>query len=228
MKLLPNLYYYLWPGTGNNCNTYLFAGEVLALVDPGHVANELNEPCYEMLAGHLRADGFKPEDIDLIILTHAHPDHSEAASKFKEMGRARIAMHQTEEAYWETLSRLFGLGRRGAGLVADFYLTEGELNLGTREKLTLEIIHTPGHSPGSISIYWPREKVLITGDVVFASSIGRTDLPQGDSRKLKESIERLSKLDVEYLLPGHMGIVKSRDQVNRNFQYIKRVFYPYL
>ncbi|MBC7345711.1 MAG: hypothetical protein H5U03_09895, partial [Clostridia bacterium] len=56
MKLLPNLYYYLWPGTGNNCNTYLFAGEVLALVDPGHVANELNEPCYEMLAGHLRAD----------------------------------------------------------------------------------------------------------------------------------------------------------------------------
>ena len=66
---------------------------------------------------------------------------------------------------------------------------------------------------------------LITGDAVFASSVGRVDLPGGNLRHLKESIEHLSELDVEYLLPGHMDLLKGKDKVQRNFKYIRQIFF---
>jgi len=58
--------------------------------------------------------------------------------------------------------------------------------------------------------------------------VGRTDFPGGDSNLLKQSIERLSKLDVEYLLPGHGDIVKGRDKIKRNFEYVAGVYYDLL
>ena len=87
---------------------------------------------------------------------------------------------------------------------------------------------TPGHSPGSICLYWPDRKVLFTGDVVFNQSIGRTDLPGGSSGDLKKSIIRLSKLDVEYLLTGHGEMVTGREKVQENFHMIQDYWFNYL
>ena len=84
---------------------------------------------------------------------------------------------------------------------------------------------TPGHSPGSISLYLEEDKILVTGDVVFAGSIGRTDFPGGSPALLRKSIDELSRLDVECLVPGHsteMGsIIIGKDKVRRNFYKIK-------
>jgi glyoxylase-like metal-dependent hydrolase (beta-lactamase superfamily II) len=104
-------------------------------------------------------------------------------------------------------------------------LREGALRVGD---MKFQIIHAPGHSPGSICLYWPQEKALFTGDVIFYQGIGRTDLPGGDGQALKESIRRLSKLDVEHLLSGHGEIVSGAARVKRNFSEVERVWFQYI
>ncbi|MCL0103570.1 MBL fold metallo-hydrolase [Dehalococcoidia bacterium] len=244
MRFANNLYAYLWKGRGNNCHTYLFSNVLRGkrphvLIDPGHVVNELSEKCLEKLTSAMLRDDIAPGEIGLIINTHSHPDHCEANLALAQMnsesgaggGQALIAIGKIEDEYRRTIaeqmSRMLGLT---VEFEPDFYLQEGELNLGRGdEKLNLQIIHTPGHSPGSICIYSPENKVLITGDVVFNGSVGRTDLPGGDSRTLKQSIEKLSELDVEYLLPGHStnygDIIRGKNNVVQNFASIRMNYF---
>ena len=59
MQLTKNLYCYIWQGMGNNCNSYLFAGKSLTLIDPGHIRNEFSEPCLERLLNSMKRDGFE-------------------------------------------------------------------------------------------------------------------------------------------------------------------------
>jgi len=110
-----------------------------------------------------------------------------------------------------------------------FYLTDGELKLG--KHLTLQVINTPGHTPGSISLYWAEKRLVITGDLLFYGGVGRTDFG-GDGGELKQSIERLMELDIEYVLPGHsteMGsIIQGRDKVQKNFTAIRASYFPML
>jgi glyoxylase-like metal-dependent hydrolase (beta-lactamase superfamily II) len=106
-----------------------------------------------------------------------------------------------------------------------FFLQEGELTLGDK---TFQVILTPGHSPGSVCLYWPEKKALFTGDVVFSQSIGRTDLPGGSGKQLKESISRLAELDVEVLCPGHGDVVAGRENVKKNFKLIKDFWFNQL
>lgn len=221
---MDNLYCYIWQGMGNNCNSYLIGGEVPTLIDPGHVANELREPCLDRLLSSLEADGFKAEDIALIINTHVHPDHSQANQALITASKAKLAFHKEGRGSMRRMQERMGAGPEG--FQADFYLQEGDLNLGTEMDLQLKVFHTPGHSPDSICIYWPAEKVLITGDLIFALSVGRTDIGGGSLPLLKQSINRMAELDVEYLLPGHMGIVQGKQNIERNFMYIQRVFLP--
>ena len=248
LKLAENLYCYLWQGRGNNCNTYLFTTVLRGerphvIVDPGFVVNELKEPCFDSLLMAMQEDGFKVEDIGLIINTHTHPDHCQAtevivqksarkggkrkASQAK-VSQALVALSREEEEYYRTVGeRVFSMfGMEVAKFEPFIYLVEGDLSLGKEEKkLDLQILHTPGHSPGSISIYWPNNKVLITGDVVFYGAVGRTDFPGGSIWVLKQSIEKLSRLEVEYLLPGHSteygSIIEGRERVERNFKAVR-------
>ena len=91
---------------------------------------------------------------------------------------------------------------------------------------TIRVLHTPGHSPGSLCFYFPGEKALLTGDTVFDSSIGRSDLPGGDFAALGRSIASLSQLDeVELLLPGHMGPVSGAESIRRNFDLVQTMFF---
>ncbi|MFQ5843213.1 MAG: MBL fold metallo-hydrolase, partial [Thermodesulfobacteriota bacterium] len=83
-------------------------------------------------------------------------------------------------------------------------------------------------SPGSLCFYWPKKKVLISGDVVFRAGVGRTDFPGGDSNQLKRSIQRLSQLDIEVLLPGHGEIIRGKQSVLRNFNFIRENYFPIL
>ena len=110
-------------------------------------------------------------------------------------------------------------------LKPDFFLKEGDLRHNGME---LSIIHTPGHSPGSATLYWPDQKVLFTGDLVFKEGVGRTDLPGGDSATLKQSIQRLTALDTEWLLSGHGEIIAGADAVRKNFEDIEKFYFRYI
>jgi len=138
-------------------------------------------------------------------------------------------MSREEDAFYNETGRMFYqmFGAEPPRLNPTVYLQEGALALGAGEKLTAQVLLAPGHSPGSIVVYLEQEKILISGDVVFAGSVGRTDFPGGSPSLLRKSIERLSQLDVECLVAGHgteLGsIVKGKEQVARNF-YTVRMF----
>jgi hydroxyacylglutathione hydrolase len=221
MQLEKDLYAYLWQNSyENNCNTYLVDGEVTILIDPGHSRHIPN------LFSQMERDGISPENIDLILLTHSHPDHVEGLEAFLNKP-AKIAINREEERYFrESGKSLFEMMRQPVPeFRIDFHLEEGELHLGEK---TFQIYRTPGHSPGSLSIHWPERKILFTGDLVFYEGIGRTDFLEGDPKLIKESIERMSRLDTELLLPGHGEVVLGKEKVLQNFQFIRQSLYAYL
>jgi glyoxylase-like metal-dependent hydrolase (beta-lactamase superfamily II) len=219
MRLVGELFAYVWSGRDNNCNRYVLA-EVLkdnrhVVIDPGHVTTPaLREPGLQRLREEMQGDGLDPDAIGLVLLTHCHPDHSEAAGAIREQTGALVAIHEAEA---EIYARFGGK--------VDLFLGEGDLDLGTASPLQLTVFHSPGHSPGHITLYWPRERVLIAGDLIFYQSTGRVDLPGGDPAALRNSIERLSQLEIDYVLCGHPyghpGVIEGAEEVRRNFDFLR-------
>ena len=249
LRLAESFYCYLWEGRGNNCNTSLLCHTLRGerphiLVDPGHIKNELGEPCFDSLTQAMEKDGFKTEDIGLVLCTHCHPDHFEAVDAIVNQNTI-FALSREEEQYRQEMGKLFfsTFGAKLPQVKPFFYLTEGNLNLGMKNKggplppqplpdeghkVNLRVLLTPGHSPGSISFYMEEEKILISGDVVFFGSVGRTDIPGGSPSVLRQSIDKLSQLDVEYLVPGHTtelgNVIAGKEKVKHNFQMVKMLF----
>jgi len=220
MKLLKNLYFYPEKGM-MDCNTYVIKDKLSVLIDPG-----LNQFLPELLRD-LQGDGIDPKTIDIIMNTHLHGDHSWSNEAFKEASGAEILLHKVQKQLGDAAatqaSKFFGVPE--AKFSEDRVVDEDHLSLGETE---IEFIPSPGHSPESICFYLRKEKALICGDVIFNQNTGRVDLPGGSAEQLKQSIERLSRLDVEYLLPGHMDIVTGADNVKRNFEFIKQYVFGYL
>jgi hydroxyacylglutathione hydrolase len=232
LQLANSFYCYIWQGNGNNCNTCLLSNVLRGekphiIIDPGHITNEFGENCFDDLAKAISDDGFKVDDVGLIINTHSHPDHCEANELLVQRSGAWVTLSREEDEFRHTSGERLNsmMGAKTPQFTPLFYLTEGELNLGPKNKVTLQVLLTPGHSPGSICLYWPETGILITGDVVFYGSIGRTDFPGGSLSQLKKSIDKLSLLDVEYLVPGHRteygNVIKGKTHVKRNFQAVK-------
>ena len=233
VKLTENFYCYAWEGRGNNCNAVLWPSVLRgehphALIDPGHIRDELGEACFDSLTQAMEKDGFKMEDVGLVIATHSHPDHIEAVELVVDKSGALFALSREEDEFYRTMGKNFFqmFGVKPPQVTPSFFLQEGDLSLGAKDdKLAARVLLTPGHSPGSVCLYLEEDKILISGDVVFAGSVGRTDFPGGSPTLLRKSIDGLSKLDVEYLVPGHsteMGsVITGEDKVKRNFYTVK-------
>jgi hydroxyacylglutathione hydrolase len=224
MKLNQNLYAYVWKGNDNNCNSYIFSdvfdGNKHILIDPGHIITPyLHEDGYERLINEIESDGLNVEDIGLVILTHAHPDHVEAAEKFRSVYAIPSALHKDDMEVYTMY---------GGHDNIDIKLVEGSLNIATPVLSTIEIIKAPGHSPGHIAVYWPSQKALAAGDVVFYRSMGRVDLPGGDEIAMKASIDKLALLDLEFCLCGHAymhsGVIQGKEAIRKNFELVKSCF----
>ena len=234
-QLAEDFYCYVWQGMGNNCNSCLFADVIRgerphALVDPGHLANEMGEPCFDYLVKAIEDSGLNADDIGLVINTHSHPDHCQANEALVTKNQAVVTLSKEEDEFRATLGGgIYSmLGIKAPRFTPLFYLKEGTLDLGAKNRISLQVLLTPGHSPGSVCLYWPENKILISGDVVFYGSIGRTDFPGGSLSQLKGSIDRLAQLDVGCLVPGHStelgSVIKGKRNVERNFQSIKLFF----
>lgn len=156
-----------------------------AVIDPGEDADRI-----------LAALREEDSQVEYILLTHGHYDHTTAVPELHAaLPQARIYIHQADAN--GAGSKLFPL----ASQVEDLLLyDEGDtLALGG---LTIQVLHTPGHSPGSVTLQV--EDVLFSGDTLFAGSCGRTDLQGGSYAQMMASLKRLGELEGEFrVLPGH-------------------------
>ncbi len=217
MKVTDGVYAYIWKeGFENNCNTFFFGAPLNILFDPG-LKNRINVHQKQM-----KDDGVDPENVEYLVNTHCHPDHFEGTMSYIEKG-AKTVMHKDEIEFFKKEGPLFFqmFNMPFPKIDFDVVLEEGIWKVGDTE---LQIFHTPGHSPGSVCIYWAEKKTMVCGDLIFDSSFGRVDFPGGSPAKLKESIRKISKLDIEILLPGHMGMITGKENVQKNFRLVEQYF----
>lgn len=183
-------------------NTYIFrrdGSDRALIVDPGDEA--------EKLLGAIDGLGVK---LDGILLTHTHFDHVGAVAPVAKATGAEVWVPEIEKPVLADIMSFVPWPGFGPfeSWEAEHTLTGGErLELAGFE---IDVIFTPGHSPGHVTFSIPDEKVVFSGDVLFQGSVGRTDLPGGDWPTLLESIRTLvDTLDEETTVyPGHMGITK--------------------
>lgn len=219
MQIAPSVYFYPFTSMReNNCNTIIIDGPEKVLIDPGH------KHLWPQLKEQIEADGLSPADISLVLHTHCHPDHMEAGEILEFDYGAVQAMSEVEAEF------LRGPGREMFPWMGLDYprgsvgrlLSEGPLDLGDK---TVQLYLAPGHTPGSLCLHWPEAGLLVTGDVLFAHSVGRSDFPGGDHLALGASIERLSALSgLEMILPGHGPSIIGADRVRANFQAVRSFF----
>jgi len=193
-----------------DANTYIFTGDTGIMIDPG------STDTLPALLREMKQDGIKPEQISTIVNTHLHLDHYLANEAFKKVSGAKIFLHQLQKKYWD--ETVVGT-TKFFGIQPIVFKEDGIIEGDTLA--SFKLIPSPGHSPDSICYYDEATKVLVCGDVIFAQNVGRADLPGGDAAQLKQSVEILSRLDIEYLLPGHMRYIKGARLVQANFDFIK-------
>jgi glyoxylase-like metal-dependent hydrolase (beta-lactamase superfamily II) len=177
---------------GISSNIYLIAGEKRLLVDAGMEPTGVN-------------------DVDILVLTHSHFDHSAMAKDIQDKTGCEIWMSQEEADFFKE-------NRREASAAKYFdFNVDLDFKIGKTLKdgeeidldgVTLQALVTPGHTPGGLCLYEQDSKTLFSGDTVFAQGFGRYDLLGGDLQGLRISLNRLSELDVKELYPGHGPALK--------------------
>ncbi|MGB7758827.1 MAG: MBL fold metallo-hydrolase [Bryobacteraceae bacterium] len=182
------------------CNCSIFGDELTReaiVIDPGDDVGRI----LEVLAKHALK-------VKAIVITHAHIDHIGGAQELKRITQAPVYMNLNDAG----LQAMLAVQAQWLGVPTperveiDAPLNDGAtLQLGKAE---FHVLHTPGHTQGSVSLWIPSERKLVAGDTLFLGSIGRTDLPGGDGRQILRSIhQKLLPLPEETtVIPGHGDI----------------------
>ncbi len=191
-------------------NVYLIIDEKISLIDAGGDSAFLIKALQRYI---------NPKDLEYIFLTHSHFDHAMAIPDLKKFG-CKVVMHSLE----------FDILKRGLTTLGYIYYFEPDVVVRGNEnfelgEVELRVIHTPGHTAGSVCYYEEDKKWLFSGDTVFKYGFGRYDLPSGNPHELLKSLEYLSSLDVENLYPGHEDIVegRAREYILKNLDILKSV-----
>lgn len=165
----------------DRCNVFVLLGEELTLVEGGYPGDGL--AALDTIAGM----GFDPKDLKRVILTHGHPDHIGGVPEILERAKAQVFAHSADADLVEKLFPLTGL------------LKDGDVidSLGG-----LRVVHTPGHTPGSICLYSPSRKVLFSGDAL----VNRGELT-GPNPKYTPDMVQAHRSIIERIAPLHFEIL---------------------
>lgn len=185
-------------GVGYDSNVYLLEDEDPIVVDTG--SGMYADSTLEEISRIVPL-----KSIGRIVLTHSHIDHLGGASRFQKATGGRVLLHKDEAEPINagdtalSLSEMFGAKLSRTDIEP---LRTGErLKCGSSE---LEVLHTPGHSPGSIALHDKESATAVVGDTVFCDGgVGRWDLPGGDLGQLVISLKRLGELGLKNMYPGH-------------------------
>ncbi len=183
----------MFHGTGNEPNIFLIDGEVLVDTGTGNMFAELKKEI---------ENKFNSKEIKTIVNTHYHFDHTGGNKKFRDWLKAEIAIHNDDKENLEkgeTLAEM--LSETTRIVTVDHGLYNGDII--KTPNFIFEVIHTPGHTPGSICLYESDKRILLSGDTLFSDSVGRTDLAGGSREMLISSLKKLGELPIMYLFPGH-------------------------
>jgi len=183
------------------------------VIDPG---DDLDEILALIEKHHLQ--------VKQIVITHAHIDHVGGAMKLRALTGAPILLNQNDYALLKMLDvQATWIGMATPGKV-EVDQTLGQADVVKAGSLEGQVLHTPGHTEGSICLYFPAEKKLIAGDTLFAGSIGRTDLPGGSFEKILDSLhDRVLALpDETVVVPGHGPLTTIGEERASNPFLVKR------
>lgn len=191
-----------------DCSVYMISSrQDLLLVDSGAGQS------FDRLVQNIESLGFDPKKIKIVVATHAHLDHIGSLARFKEKFGVKVTAHKLDaeeiETGKEVGAELYGLRYRPCKV--DIKLTEEKERLIFGE-YELNILHTPGHTPGSIACY------LDVGDkrILFGQDIhGPYNLPGADLRAAKNSLQKLIDLQADILCEGHFGIYQPKEEVEK-------------
>ena len=197
-----------------DCAVYLLDLGELVLIDAGA------GPSYEEIVRNIEGLGLKPDKLKTVILTHCHIDHIGGAPQFREAFGAQIIMHQLDaEAVEQGDDRMTAASWYNLSfppLPVDVKLQkEGErLHFGEQE---ITCLHTPGHTPGSLSVYLDRggKRILFGQDIhgPFSEDFG------SDLAAWRRSMERLLALEADILCEGHFGVYQPKENVTKYIQH---------
>jgi len=202
-----------------DCSVYLLNLGELVLIDTGA------GPSANKIIQNIEKLGFDPARISTVILTHCHIDHVGGAQEFKKRFGSRIVMHEIDaEAVERGDSRMtaaYWYGVNFAPLVVDVRLTKEKEKLTFRDQ-EIVCLHTPGHTPGSISVYLDRggERILFGQDIhgPFLAEFG------ANMSHWQKSMEKLLALKADILCEGHFGVYQPNEKVT---EYIERYMEEY-
>jgi len=162
-------------------NVYLVVDSEGALIDSGYGDEESVGSRLDYV------NSFAELRLAYILITHAHPDHLGGARKIKESTGAHIVLHPAET--------------RATDVSADKFVEEGDVL--TLDGASLEVLHTPGHSPGHVCFLLKEKGILFSGDHVLGMGTTAMSPPQGDMAQYIDSLRKLLDYDIEMICPGH-------------------------
>jgi hydroxyacylglutathione hydrolase len=164
-------------------------------------------------------------DVVGLWITHGHFDHfADHAVVRQQFPAVKILLHELDDnkaRHPEVQTRLFGIPFDIPPVKADAFVKDNQkLKLGSME---VTVLHTPGHAPGQVAYYFPKEGLLVGGDLIIGGSIGRTDLPDSDHVQMEASIRRVMQLPPATRLLGGHGPVTTLAEERQNNPYVQAV-----
>jgi hydroxyacylglutathione hydrolase len=198
------------------CNCSIVGDETTheaMVIDPGDDIEEV-----------LAIVGKRNLQVKQIVITHAHIDHVGGAMKLRAATGAPIILNQNDYTLLKMLDEQAAwVGMATPGKVEIDHSVGGGERVGAGS-LCADVLHTPGHTEGSICLYFPTEKKLLAGDTLFAGSIGRTDLPGGSFEKIIRSLQDtvLALPDETVVVPGHGPLTTIGEERESNPFLVRR------